>query len=96
MSDHTVPPVTKQLRRDIVATLDVAAFDPNAYHDSAYLMAALEAGYDVADFATAHDVSKKTIYRTIDEHDIDHEQPPKSRPARRLWNTSPAAVTGDD
>jgi hypothetical protein len=96
MTDHTVPPATKQLRRELVATLDVAAFDPDAYRDQTYLEAALEAGFDVSDLAMAHDVSKKSIYRTIDEHDIEYEQPPKSGPARRLWNTHPNAVPGDD
>jgi hypothetical protein len=96
MTDATVPSVTKQRRRDIVATLDVAAFDPTAYHDGDYLNAALGAGFDVGDLATAHNVSKKTIYRALDDNGIAYEEPPKSGPARRLWNASPDAVPGDD
>lgn len=49
MTDATVPSATKQRRRDIVATLDVAAFEPTAYHDGYYLNAALGAGFDVVD-----------------------------------------------
>jgi hypothetical protein len=96
MTDRTEPAATKQLRRDVVASLDREAFAADAYHDPTHLTAALEADFDVAALARAHDVSKKTIYRALDEHDIDHVTPPKSGPARRLWNTHPDAVPGDD
>ena len=43
-----------------------------------------------------HEVSKRTIYRAINRHDIDHETPPKNGPARRLWNSYPDTVPGDD
>ena len=96
MTTDTVSTATKQLRRELVATLDVAAFDPDAYRDRAYLEAALEAGFDVSDLATAHDVSKKSIYRAIDEHDIEYTELPSHGTARWLWNTHPDAVPGDD
>jgi hypothetical protein len=66
MTDYAVPTATEQLRRDIVASLDLEAFDPGAYHDRAYLTAALEAGFDVVELATAHGVSKKSLYRALD------------------------------
>lgn len=84
MTDHTVPPATKQFRQEIVATLDVAAFDPSAYRDRSYLEAALAADFDVVDLATAHDVSKKSIYRALDTHDLEYEEPPSNGPARQL------------
>ncbi|EMA09748.1 hypothetical protein C436_18811, partial [Haloarcula marismortui ATCC 33800] len=54
------------------------------------------AGVTVVDLATAHDVSKRSIYRVLDRHDIDYETPPKNGPARRLWNAHPDSVPGDD
>lgn len=53
MTDHTLPAATEQLRCDIVATLDVAAFDPGAYHDRGYVEAAREAEFDVSNLAQA-------------------------------------------
>ena len=96
MNDCTEPAATKQLRREIVSTLWLDAFDAEAYHDRPYLRAALEAGFDVADLATAHDVSKKSIYRAIDQHDLARHQPPRNGTARWLWNAPPDAVPGDD
>jgi hypothetical protein len=55
MTEHAVPRATKQLRRELVATLKVAAFDPDAYRDRTYLEAALEAGFDVNDLLLAND-----------------------------------------
>jgi len=96
MTDRDTQTATRQIRAEIVAALDLQTFVPTAHTDSEYLRAALEAGFDVADLATAHEVSKRTIYRYIDRHEIDHEQPPKNGPARQLWNTHPSAVSGDD
>jgi len=96
MTDRTEPPATKQLRREIVSTLRLDEFDAEAYQERHYLRAALEAGFDVADLARAHDVSKKSIYRAIDHHDLTRDQPPRNGTARWLWNAPPDAVPGDD
>lgn len=37
ITDHTIPLPTEQLRREFVATLDIAPFDNTAYHDYDYL-----------------------------------------------------------
>ena len=79
MTDCTEPAATKQLRREITSTRRLDAFDTKAYHDRPYLRAALKAGFDVAELATAHDVSKKSIYRAIDRYDLAREQPPPER-----------------
>jgi len=96
MTDCTDPAATNQLRREIASTLRLDEFDTEAYHDRPYLRAALEAGFDVAELASAHDVSKKTIYRAIDHHGLTQEQPPRNGTARWLWNAPPDAVPGDD
>jgi hypothetical protein len=96
MTNCTAPAATTQLRRDIASTLGLDEFDAEAYQDRHYLRMALEAGFDVADLARAHDVSKKSIYRAIDRHDFTHEQPPRNGTARWLWNAPPDAVPGDD
>ncbi|MGB9934118.1 hypothetical protein [Haloarcula amylolytica] len=80
----------------LVAALDLDEFSPDAYTSAPYLEAALAAGFTVVDLATAHDVSKRSIYRVLDRHDIDYETPPKNGPARRLWNAHPDTVPGDD
>ncbi|MDS0261844.1 hypothetical protein NDI56_20785 [Haloarcula sp. S1CR25-12] len=64
--------------------------------DRTYLRAALKAGFEVADLAKAHDVSKKSIYRAIDRHDLTREQPQRNGAARWLWNAPPDTVLGDD
>jgi len=96
MTDRAAPAATNQLRHEIASTLGLDAFDAEAYHDRPYLRAALKAGFDVADLAKAHDVSKKSIYRAIDRHDLTREQPPRNGTARWLWNAPPDAVPGDD
>jgi transposase len=96
MTNRTEPIATNYLQRELAVSLELEAFNIDAYHDRTYLTAALEAGFDVAALAQAYDVSKKTIYRALDEYDIEYTQPPKSGPARRLWNTHPDAVPGDD
>lgn len=80
MTDCTELAATNQLRRDIASTLRLDEFDAEAYHNRPYLRAALEVGFDVADLATAHDVSKKSIYRAIDQHDLTNDQPPRNGP----------------
>ncbi|WP_324666182.1 transposase [Haloarcula sediminis] len=96
MTDRTEPAATNQIRREIASTLRLDEFDAEAYQGRSYLRAALEAGFDVADLARAHDVSKKTIYRAIDQYDLTQEQPPRNGTARWLWNAPPDAVPGDD
>ncbi|MDS0223619.1 hypothetical protein NDI54_19955 [Haloarcula sp. S1AR25-5A] len=85
-----------ECRADLVAALDLDEFSADAYTSASYLEASLEAGFDVTDLAIAHDVSKRTIYRVLDRHDIDYETPPKNGPARRLWSAHPDTVPGDD
>ncbi|RLM88464.1 hypothetical protein D3D01_21190 [Haloarcula sp. Atlit-7R] len=80
----------------LVAALDLDEFSPDAYTSAPYLEAALAAGFTVVDLATAHDVSKRSIYRVLDRHGIGYETPPKNGPARRLWNAHPDTVPGDD
>jgi len=70
MADCPAPTATKQLRRRITSTLRLDRFDAEAYQDRPYLRAAIEAGFDVADLASADDVSKRSIYRAIDRHDF--------------------------
>ncbi|WP_018258824.1 helix-turn-helix domain-containing protein [Halomicrobium katesii] len=96
MTDRNSQTATRQIQAEIVATLDLETFGPTAHTEPTYLRAALEAGFDVIDLARAHEVSKRTIYRYLDRHDIDHDQPPSNGPARQLWNTRPDAVPGDD
>jgi len=96
MTDRDSQSATRQIQTAIVAALDLETFVPTAHTDPGYLRAALKAGFDIADLATAHGVSKRTIYRYLDRHGIEHEQPPKNGPARQLWNTQPSAVSGDD
>ena len=81
---------------ELVAVLDLDDFSPDAYTSASYLEAALSAGFDVVDLATAHDVSKRSIYRMLDRNDIEHETPPKNGPACQLWNAHPDTVPGDD
>jgi transposase len=82
------------LRQEIVSELSLEDFPLCGYRDEEYLEAALAVGYDVADLAEAHDVSKKSIYRAVDEHGIDLQKPPSNGPARRLWEADPDAVGG--
>jgi len=96
MTDSTLSPATKQPRQAIADTLDLETVEDEAYHDPAYVEAVLRAGFDVADFASAHDVAKKSIYRAINRLGIEHEQPPSNGPARKLWNSHPDAISGDD
>jgi len=85
-----------ECQADLVAALDLDEFSPDAYTSAPYLEAALEAGFTVVDLATAHNVSKRSIYRVLERHDIDYETPSKNGPARRLWNAHPDSVPGDD
>ncbi|WP_336331171.1 hypothetical protein [Haloarcula sp. CGMCC 1.2071] len=96
MTDPDSQPPMQDCQAELVAALDLDEFSPDAYTSAPYLEAALEAGFDVVDLATAHDVSKRSIYRVLDRHDIDYETPPKNGPARRLWNAHPDTVPGDD
>jgi hypothetical protein len=64
MTDHNASVATNQLRRDIAAALDQDTVDADAYLDGAYLEAAFSAGFEVADLARAHDVSKNTTSST--------------------------------
>ncbi|NLV08306.1 hypothetical protein GOC83_19500 [Haloarcula rubripromontorii] len=96
MTDPDSQTATTNRKAEIVAALDLSEFTPDAYTDPSYLAAALDAGFDVADLAIAHEVSKRTIYRAINRHDIEHETPPKNGPARRLWNSYPDTISGDD
>ncbi|MDS0284500.1 hypothetical protein [Haloarcula onubensis] len=96
MTDRSEPAATKQLRREIASTLRLDTFDAAAYQDRPYLRAAPEAGFDVAELARAHDVSKKSIYRAIDRHNLRPEQPPRNGTARWLWNVPLDAVLVDD
>ncbi|MDS0280365.1 hypothetical protein NDI85_21500 [Halomicroarcula sp. S1AR25-4] len=96
MTDDTRPPATTQLQQNLVDTLGLTSLPSNAYRDPTYLEAAFDARFEVADLATAHDVSKKSIYRAMHRHDIEHTTPPKNGPARRLWNTHPDTIPGDD
>ncbi|KAA9400556.1 hypothetical protein Har1131_18460 [Haloarcula sp. CBA1131] len=96
MTDPDSRTTMQDYQADIVAALDLDEFSADAYTSAPYLEAALEAGFTVVDLATAHDVSKRSIYRVLDRHDIDYETPPKNGPARRLWNAHPDTVPGDD
>lgn len=96
MTDRTSPPATKQSRQAIADILDRDAVDDEAYHDQVYLEAALAAGFDIADLASAHDVAKKSIDRAINRHGIEYEQPPSNGTARKLWDSHPDAISGDD
>ncbi|KZX49696.1 hypothetical protein [Haloarcula sp. K1] len=96
MTDPDSQTPMHERQADLVAALDLDEFSADAYTSAPYLEAALEAGFDVIDLATAHDVSKRSIYRVLDRHDIDYETPPKNGPARRLWNAHPDTVPGDD
>lgn len=83
------------LRTAIVQELDLEAFPARGYRRERYLARSLEAGFDVAELATAHRVSKKTVYRAVDEHDLDLQQPPSNGLSRRLYEARPDAVGGD-
>jgi hypothetical protein len=96
MTDPDSQATMQACQAELIAALDLDDFPADAYTSASYLEAALEAGVDVVDIATAHDVSKRSIYRMLDRHDIDHETPPKNGPARRLWNAHPDTVPGDD
>ncbi|NLV08356.1 hypothetical protein GOC74_00145 [Halomicrobium mukohataei] len=96
MTDHDSQTATRQIQAAIVAALNLQTFAPAAHTEAQYLRAALEDGFDVADLATAHEVSKRTIYRHLDRHGIDYDQPPSNGPARQLWNAHPDAVPSDD
>jgi len=96
MTNSDLQPTMHERQADLVAALDLDEFSPDAYTSAPYLEAALEAGFTVVDLATAHDVSKRSIYRVLDRHNIDYETPLKNGPARRLWNAHPDTVPGDD
>lgn len=96
MTDSDSPTATTHRQAEIVAALDLSEFTPDDYTEPSYLAAAFDAGFDVADLAIAHEDSKRTIYFAINRHDIDHETPPKNGPARRLWNSYPDTISGDD
>jgi hypothetical protein len=82
------------LRREIVTDLELDGFPLRGYRDEEYLQAALEAGYDVATLAQAHDVAKKTIYRALEDTSIEVQKPPSNGPAKRLWELDPDAIGG--
>jgi hypothetical protein len=82
-------------RERITEALDESDFDPDAVHDPAYLAAALAAGIEITTLATAHEISKRTLYRRLEEHDLLDTQPPSNGLARTLWLTSPDAVPGE-
>ena len=82
------------IRRKIASDLDLDDFPPRGYRNKEYLEAAFAAGYDVADLADAHDVSKKSIYRAAEKHSIELQKPPSNGPAKRLWDLDPDAVGG--
>jgi hypothetical protein len=79
MTDPDSQTTMHECQADLVAALGLDEFSPDAYTSAPYLEAALEAGFDVVDLATAHDLSKRSIYRVLDRHDIDYETPPKKR-----------------
>lgn len=96
MTDPDSQATKHECQAELVDALDLDDFSPDAYTSASYLEAALEAGFDVVDLATAHAVSKRSLYRVLDRHDIDYETPPKNGPARWLWNAHPDTVPGDD
>jgi hypothetical protein len=70
-------------------------FPLQGYRDQEYLSDALAAGFTPADLATAHDVSRRSIYRAAATHDIDLQRPPSTGPARLLWELDADAVPGE-
>ena len=82
------------VRQQITEALDLDAFPLRGYRDREYLEAALDAGFEVTDLAVAHDVSKKSIYRAVEKHGIDLQQPPSNGLAKRLWDSDPDAIGG--
>jgi hypothetical protein len=96
MTDSDSPTATTHRQAEIVAALDLPEFTPDDSTAPSYLPAALDPVFDIADLAIAHEVSKRTIYRAINRHDIDYETPPKNGPARQLWNSYPDTISGDD
>lgn len=93
MSTTQSPDAT--LRTDIVRALNLEAFPARGYRHGEYLESVLAAGFDVSDLATAHRVSRKTIYRAVDEHDLELQQPPSNGLSRALYEADPDAVGGD-
>lgn len=93
MSTSHDAPITLQAR--LVDALELEAFPTRGYRDAAYLERALAAGFDVAELAAAHDVSKRTVYRAADEHGIELQQPPSNGLSRRLYEADPDAIGGD-
>jgi hypothetical protein len=82
-------------RTNIVQALNLEAFPARGYRHGKYLESALAAGFDVSDLAAAHRVSKKTIYRAVDEHNLELQQPPSNGLSRALYEADPDAVGGD-
>jgi hypothetical protein len=83
------------LQAELVNALELEVFPARGYRDGAYLERALGAGFDVAELAAAHDVSKRTVYRAAAEHDIELQQPPSNGLSRRLYEADPDAIGGD-
>lgn len=83
------------LRTAIVDDLELEAFPLRGYReDREYLEGALDAGYEVADLAEAHGVSKKSIYRAVDKFDLELRKPPSRGLAKRLLDADPDEVGG--
>lgn len=64
----------------------------DGYRDPDLLQELLDDGHDVRTLAEAFDVSRKTIYRQIDAHDLDHRHPPSHGLARKLWDRDPTSI----
>ncbi|MDL0126607.1 hypothetical protein [Halobacterium salinarum] len=84
-----------ELQAALVDTLGLDAFPRRGYRRAEYLTAALEAGFEPGDLATAHRVSERSIYRAIETHGLDRVRPPTSGLAERLWELDPDAVPGE-
>ncbi|WP_276259913.1 hypothetical protein [Haloglomus litoreum] len=93
MSPPREAPTT--LQAQLVDALELEAFPARGYRDRAYLEQALAAGFDVAELATAHDVSKRTVYRAAEKHGLELRQPPSNGLSRRLYEADPDAIGGD-
>jgi hypothetical protein len=93
MSTPRDAPAALQAR--LVDALDLEAFPARGSRDGAYLERALAAGFDVAELAAAHGVSKRTVYRAAEKHGIELQQPPSNGLSRRLYEADPDAIGGD-
>jgi len=85
----------QELQTAITDTLGLDVFPLQGYRNPDYLRAALAAGFTPADLATAHDVSRRSIYRAAATHDIELQQPPSTGPAPLLWEMDADAVPGE-